>query len=111
MVDSIVDPTGVPGARYMDKVVVKLYALIKAQKATTNPALLTEDMQVEILLLFFLSFFESSPFLVLGSEEVHRSERLHGAPRSCTIDGGEPRMDGLCACGGRRRVWPQLYLR
>ena len=39
-------PSGIPGSRHMEEVTVKLCSLIKAQKATADPALLTENMQV-----------------------------------------------------------------
>ena len=54
VVDSIVEPSGIPGSRHMEEVVVKLCSLIKAQKATADPALLTEDMQVKTLELFII---------------------------------------------------------
>ena len=48
-VDSIVQPTGIPGSRHFEEVVVKLCSLIKAQKHTADPALYTVGMQVPIL--------------------------------------------------------------
>ena len=54
VVDSIIDPSGIPGSRYMEEVTVKLCSLIKAQKATADPALLTENMQVQTLELFII---------------------------------------------------------
>ena len=46
VVDSIVEPTGIPGSRHFEEVVVKLCSLIKAQKASADPALFTVNMQV-----------------------------------------------------------------
>ena len=47
-VHSIVGPSGVPGSWFMEELAVKFSALIVAQKSTSDPSLLTHDMQVEI---------------------------------------------------------------
>ena len=45
-VATIVGPSGIPGSKFMEELLVKMSSLIVAQKATTDPALLTHDMQV-----------------------------------------------------------------
>ena len=63
VVDSIVKPSKLAGSRHMEEVVVKLGALIRAQKSSLDPGLLTGDMQVCILKLYPLINVETKvPF-------------------------------------------------
>ena len=48
VVDSIVKPSNIPGTRHIEEVLVKLGALVRAQKNSLNPGMLTNDMQVSI---------------------------------------------------------------
>ena len=63
VVDLIVKPSKIPGTRHMEEVVVKLGALIRAQKSSLNPGMLPGDMQVCILKLYPLINVETKvPF-------------------------------------------------
>ena len=55
-VDTIVQPSRIPGSKHFEEVFVKMCHLIKAQRLTDDPALFTVGMQV-----WYCRLLDSSP--------------------------------------------------